>query len=152
MTYLVIGAGAMGINLCAELLKNNKKVVLMTKSIKSVSADYGIGILDRKISILQLNLPFYSLKKINLIWLILFLINNYANYYKTKKMLYQNSFKLLKDYGITPKKCKDTYLLNGSETITKLLTIIQTNDNFKLHRPIFKMKQKDLKILQYYIL
>ena len=75
MTYLVIGAGAMGINICAELLKNNKKVVLMTKSIKSVSADYGIGILDKNISPLKLNLPFFSLKKINLIWLILFLIN-----------------------------------------------------------------------------
>ena len=132
MTYLVIGAGAMGINICAELLKNDKKVVLMTKSIKSVSADYGIGILDKKISILQLNLPFYSLKKINLIWFILFLINNYANYYKNKKMLFQRSFKLLKHYEIIPKKCKETYLLNGLECITKLLNIIQTNDNCKL--------------------
>ena len=47
-------------------------------------------------------------------------------------MLYQRSFKLLKHYGIIPKKCKETYLLNGLECITKLLNIIQTNDNFKL--------------------
>jgi len=123
--YLVIGSGAIGLNICRELIENNQKVDLYATSLDTVSYNYGIGMSKRSV------IPTVEIKPSW--WIILYALLNVINnsYASNKYYLYNQSLNILRKHNIFDIKCVDAYELSMKTVIPKIITYLKSNKNFK---------------------
>jgi len=123
--YLVIGGGAIGLNICRELIENNQKVDLYATSLDTISYNYGIGMSKRSI------IPVIEIKPSW--WIILYTLLNVINnnYVTNKYYLYNQSLDILRKYNLFDIKCTNAYELSMKTVIPKLIMYLKLNRNFK---------------------
>ena len=96
--YLVIGGGAIGLNISRQLIEYNQKVDLYATSLNTVSYNYGVGMSKKSM------LPVFEIKPSW--WIILYALLNVINnnYAKNKYYLYNHSLNILQKYNISDVK------------------------------------------------
>ena len=127
MKYLVIGTGAMGLNIANELLKQNIEFDIITKSNDNESYNYPNAIVNKY----YINKPSFSMifiRKLNFIWLLMVLLN--IPFYKSNKnKIVKNSLSILKNYEF--KNCSSNIYFNNKNIFNDLLNNIK-------HKIIYK--------------
>jgi|SaaInlStandDraft_5_1057022.scaffolds.fasta_scaffold00718_10 hypothetical protein len=113
MKYLVIGTGAIGLNIANQLKKQNIDFDIITKSNNNESYKYPNAIVNNyNISKITISMIFF--KKINFLWILL-AIFNIPFYKKKKNFIINKSLEILKKYNF--KNCNNNNIYFNNKII-----------------------------------
>lgn len=141
--YLVIGGGAIGLNICRKLVEDGYQVDLFSKNIRdSVSYKYTNGITTH-VPFTFNNIP--VIRTNNYLWIISCAILTYlTNFEKKKKYLYQKSMDILQPYNVKVNNSSNVSEINFQEVFENILNYLQSNERFRYYDKDLDLNDLDL--------
>lgn len=127
MKVLVIGTGAIGLNMANHLLDKNINFDIITSSNDNVSYNYPNAIVNKYKTNLKLDFPIFGFRKINLLWLVMAILS-FPFHKKQKKIIINESKKIL-NYQF--KNCYDNEFFDSKYIFNKLLERVQDKIIYK---------------------